>query len=369
MSVEQHFAPTYAAARDKFRGAASTRGARQFRHVHPQATGAEGEELSMDFAMLGQPGADTLLVVLSATHGAEGFCGSGCQVALMHDDAFMRAIDDSGAEVMMLHALNPYGFSHLRRVNEDNADLNRNFVDFTAPLPVNTAYGELHPLLLPATWPPEPTSEAKLGAWLAAHGAAAYQAAISGGQYQFDDGLFFGGRASSWSNHMLRQALREHAASRSVLAWIDFHTGLGPLGHGEKIYAGVNDAAAVARTRDWWGEDVTTYLDGSSTSSPLTGINGYAAREEAPNAAFAGIALEYGTYPISEMLQALRAEHWLHNHPDAPPAQRDEIKRRLRDVFYVDDDAWKRTVYAQALPACIIALRRLARAHTERQSA
>ena len=83
MSVEQHFAPTYAAARDKFRAAASTRGARQFRHVHPQATGAEGEELSMDFAMLGQPGADTLLVVLSATHGAEGFCGSGCQVALM----------------------------------------------------------------------------------------------------------------------------------------------------------------------------------------------------------------------------------------------------------------------------------------------
>ncbi|MEP6942078.1 MAG: M14 family metallopeptidase [Betaproteobacteria bacterium] len=369
MSVERHFARSYADAREKFRAASAARGARQFRYVHPESIGAEGEELSMDFAMLGRPDADTLLVVLSATHGAEGFCGSGCQVALMHDDAFMRAIDDSGAEVMLLHALNPYGFSHLRRVNEDNADLNRNFVDFASPLPVNAAYAELHPLLLPATWPPELASEAKLGAWLAANGAAAYQAAVSGGQYQFDDGLFFGGRAASWSNRMLRKALREHAASRSALAWIDFHTGLGPLGHGEKIYAGVNDAAAVARTRDWWGDDVTTFLDGSSSSSPLTGINGYAAHDEAPRAAFAGIALEYGTYSIPEMLQALRAEHWLHNHPDAPPTQRDAIKRRLRDVFYVDDDAWKRTVYAQALPTSLIALKRLAQTSTERQRA
>ncbi len=114
---------------------------------------------------------------------------------------------------------------------------------------------------------------------------------------------------------------------------------------------------------------MTTFLDGSSTSAPLTGINGYAARDEAPGAAFAGIALEYGTYSIEEMLQALRAEHWLHNHPDAPAAQRDAIKRRLRDVFYVDDDAWKRTVYAQALPASLLALRRLAHTHTERQRA
>ena len=29
----------------------------------------------------------------------------------------------------MIHALNPFGFAHLRRANEDNVDLNRNFVD------------------------------------------------------------------------------------------------------------------------------------------------------------------------------------------------------------------------------------------------
>jgi hypothetical protein len=61
----------------------------------------------------------------------------------------------------------------------------------------------------------------------------------------------------------------------------------------------------------------------------LTGINGCAAHDECPAAAFAGIALEYGTYPIEQVLQSFRAEHWLHNHPDAPVEQRQEIKHHF----------------------------------------
>ena len=154
--------------------------------------------------------------------------------------------------------------------------------------------------------------------------------------------------------------LREHAATRKTLAWLDVHTGLGPRGHGEKIYAGTNDAADVSRTREWWGDDVTSFLDGSSTSAPLTGINGIAARDECPGARFAGIALEYGTYPMEQVLQAFRAEHWLHNHPEAPETQRSAIKRHLRDMFYVDADDWKEMVYRQALDACNKAIGRLA---------
>jgi hypothetical protein len=360
MSVERHFAASYAEARERFVAAAKARAAGTFRHVLPDVRGADGEELSMDFACIGDPRSAGLLLMLSATHGVEGFCGSGCQVALLHDDTFLRAVDESGVEVMMLHALNPYGFSHLRRVNEDNADLNRNFVDFARPLPVNGDYAQLHAHLLPSTWPPPPADEAAIGAWIARRGPKAYQAAVSGGQYQFADGLFFGGAKAAWSNRVLRQVLHEHATSRSALAWIDFHTGLGPSGHGEKIYAGVNDAEAIRRTRSWWGDDVTSFLDGSSTSALLTGINGYAAAEEAPGARFAGIALEYGTYPVQEVLQALRAEHWLHNHPDASTSLRSEIKRRMLDVFYVDEDGWKSTVYAQAVPATLTALSRLA---------
>ena len=58
-----------------------------------------------------------------------------------------------------LHALNPYGFSHLRRTNEDNVDLNRNFRDFSTLPPPNAAYAEVHGFMVPATWPPSPENE------------------------------------------------------------------------------------------------------------------------------------------------------------------------------------------------------------------
>ncbi len=364
MNAVPHFAQTYVEARDKFLAAAQMRGAKLMRHVHPTERGAAGESLSMDFALLGATDAPGLLLLISGTHGAEGFCGSGCQVALLHDENFIAAVDRAGVSVLMLHALNPYGFSHLRRVNEDNADLNRNFVDFGGPLPVNHAYADIHSMLLPSTWPPSDESEARLKAWVAERGPKAYQAAVSGGQYEFPDGLFYGGRKPAWSNEVLRGMLHEHASQRAFLGWIDFHTGLGPRGHGEKIYAGLDYSADVARAKAWWGSDVTSFLDGTSTSAPLTGINGAAAHDECPNAAFAGIALEYGTYPVEQILQALRAEHWVHNHPKAPKAQREAIKKTFRDMFYVDADDWKQMVYEQAVDGCMRAIEQLGEART-----
>ena len=74
----------------------------------------------------------------------------------------------------------------------------------------------------------------------------------------------------------------------------------------------------TSRAQSWWGDDVTSFLDGSSTSAPLTGVNYNAVYDECPQAAYAGIALEYGTLPFAEVLEALRADQWLTNHPDAP---------------------------------------------------
>ena len=51
------------------------------------------------------------------------------------------------------------------------------------------------------------------------------------------------------------------------------------------------------------------------------------------------------------MILALRADHWLHLHPEAPEALRQQIKRNLMDAFYVDTDAWRGQIYAQARQA------------------
>jgi hypothetical protein len=183
----------------------------------------------------------------------------------------------------------------------------------------------------------------------------ALQAATSRGQYEFADGLFFGGQAPSWSNQALREVLRAHGRRAARAAWIDFHTGLGPTGVGERIHAGADDAQAIARARSWWGGDgrtpVTSIFDGSSTSAFLTGLMAYAAYEECPQAEWTQLALEYGTVPLMETIDALRGDQWLQSHPDAPQELARQIKQRIRDAFYTDTDAWKTAVLAQAREA------------------
>jgi Protein of unknown function (DUF2817) len=355
-----HFAATYVEARDRFLSVTDARGVGVTRHMHPDALGAQGEQLSIDVAVLGDPASPSMLLLLSATHGVEGFCGSGCQVGLLHDDDFLAAVQAAGACVVMLHALNPYGFSHLRRTNEDNIDLNRNFRDFSVPLVPNAAYADVHGFMVPAQWPPTPENEALVAAYAAKHGERALQAAISGGQCEYPDGLFYGGVRPAWSNGVLRSVLRDLGARRRKVGWIDFHTGLGPRGLAEKIYAGKDVPADYARTKAWWGNNVTSFLDGSSTSAPLTGVNYHAAYDECPQASYAGMALEYGTLPLRETFGALRADQWLANHADADPELRIQIKRTIRDAFYCDADDWKIMVYAQAREAALNAVRQLA---------
>ena len=70
--------------------------------------------------------------------------------------------------------------------------------------------------------------------------------------------------------------------------------------------------------------------------------------------------MEYGTLPLADVMQALRADQWLENHPEAPAAQRAALKRATRDAFYTDTPAWKRQVVAQAHEAALQALAGLA---------
>ncbi len=354
IGIRDAFSPSYAKARTKFLEAAAAAGMAIHSHEHP-LKGREGETLATDTALDGSPDAERLLIVSSACHGVEGFCGSGVQVHAVHDAEWRAKARDAGVAVLYVHALNPHGFSWLRRVTHENADLNRNFQDFSQPLPVNEAYASLHHLLLPDAWPPTAENEAAVQAWIAQRGMTAYQAAITMGQHAFPDGLFFGGSAPTWNNATVRRVLREQGGRARRIAWIDLHTGLGPSGLGERIFAGRDEAAAVQRARAWWGGDgatpVTSIYDGSSTSALLTGLMWSAVYEECPQAEYTGIALEYGTVPIAEVIDALRGDHWLHQHPDAPAELQSAIRQRMKDAFYTDTDVWRGQIVSQARQA------------------
>lgn len=265
------FSQSYAEARTRFCAAAEAAGLEVEPHLHP-LLGRDGEALAMDVARDGPANAGALLLISSACHGVEGFCGSGVQIDLLADADWRAQVQRSGVAVLYVHGLNPHGFSWWRRTTQENVDLNRNFHDFSQPLPHNTAYDEIAHLLVPAQWPPTPEVQAAVARYIQQRGMLAWQLAVSGGQYEHPEGLFYGGRNPTWSHQTLRQVLRDHAQRCTQLGWIDLHTGLGPNGVGERIFACRDDAQALARTRAWWGDAVTSIYDGSSTSPLLSGL-------------------------------------------------------------------------------------------------
>ena len=353
------FAADYAGARAKFLAAAMAAGARIQSHPEPWR-GVEQETLAMDVGRIGDAAAPALLILSSGCHGVEGHCGSGVQVALLDDAAFLAQARDAGVALLFIHALNPWGFSAGRRVTHEGVDLNRNVVDFSRPAPRNPGYDALADLLLPAEWPPTADNERRLMAYAAAHGMAALQQAVSGGQYRHPDGLFYGGDAPTWSQQTLRLVLRQHATRCGRLGWIDLHSGLGESGTGELIFSARDDGATVRRAKAWWGGGITFTENGTSTSAALEGNLWQMAYEECAQAEYTGITLEFGTQDLQAVIQALRFDHWVARRRDPQDPLREAARQRMRDAFFTDTPGWKQAVAAQGREAAVRAMDGLA---------
>jgi hypothetical protein len=359
MPIAEYFSRDYASARRRFQSAAGRAGAVLASHLLPGHTGPAGEALAIDVARLGNGQAQSALLVICGTHGIEGFAGSGCQVGLL-EDRLHEALPGSAC-LILLHALNPYGFAWLRRVNEDGVDLNRNFVDFSRPLPSSAAYEALHDSLVPADWDGEArrAADAALLAFGQTHGMPALQAAVSGGQYTRPAGLFYGGTRESWSALTLARILTDVLPGTvRQLCVIDLHTGLGPAGYGEPILDG-GGAADRERAVRWFGPDVKDLAAGESVSARLVGTMARGVERARPGLELTFIGLEFGTRPTLEVLTALRADHWLHAHRGADPAVRTRIQQQMREAFFCESSAWQAAVYGRTADLALRALRGL----------
>jgi len=341
------FPASYAQARERFLAAARARGARIESFENPAGPGLDGEVLAADVAVLGPSDARDVVLIQSGTHGVEGYCGSGVQHALLRTGDELDAALAAGARVVLLHAINPWGFSWRRRVTEDNVDLNRNVRPFPVPDGPDLDYEEVHGLLLPDHWPPGAANEAAIAAFVARRGAAHFQFAFSHGQWSRADGVFYSGRAPTWSQRTLREVLRRQVRGAARFYWIDLHTGLGPSGHGELIYAGRDVAADIARARACWGPSVTSIYDGSSTSAKIGGMVGNAFYDECPGSELAAVALEYGTVPMDAVRDALRFDHWVAAHAPQDAQARARARETMLEAFFVDTDDWKTAILTQ----------------------
>ena len=345
--MDKYFSTDYAEARSKFLAAAASANVPLWQFEHP-LTGPNGEAIGTDIVWLGARNARNIVVAGSATHGVEGFCGSGCQTGFLTENWESRL--DAGTALLLVHANNPHGFAHQRRVNEDNIDLNRNFIDFEAGPPDSPGYAELHSALVPDAWdgPARKAADAAIEAYKVREGLPAFQQVTSRGQYTFPDGLFYGGTGPSWSRRTIEGFAHDHLAQAERIAVVDFHTGLGPRGYGEIIGRGGPGDQQYERTVAWYGPGVKSAAVGNSASVRLSGTIDFGYRRACPDAEQTAITLEFGTLPLEEVHEAIRADNWLYAKGGADASSHFKaIKAQTRAAFYGEDSQWKADIWAR----------------------
>lgn len=341
--VLSYYSVEYHEARDKFLKAAKDNGGRIYNYQN-QVADPNDESLFLDVASFGSADAQTILVLGSGTHGVEGFAGSAIQTGLLSQGIVQTL--PSNVELVMIHAINPFGFANLRRANEDNIDLNRNFLDHSKAHPPNEGYRQLADSIAPQSlsFLNDVKSLSRILWFLLRHGTSELRQAISIGQYTHAKGLFYGGSTASWSNKTIRMiALRFLSRAKHVVI-IDFHTGLGDYGTAEVIMNVSEDSVAYQRAKKWWGDIVKSTVDGKAVSAHLHGTLKLAFPEMLPDSEVTAVSLEFGTLSSKDVLWALRSENWLHHQSSEHPDSK-RIKNNLLRAFYPDDKEWKFTVW------------------------
>jgi hypothetical protein len=358
--MQSAFSKDYAGARALFRETAAALGAQLDAYAYP-ASGPNGEDLSTDVAWIGPSDAANVFVTVSGTHGVEGFCGSGAQIDWLNRGEAKRLPENTAA--MLVHAINPFGFAWLRRVTHENVDLNRNWIDFSQPLPQRPAYDQIAEALCPSEWTEQSRAQtlASLQGYIVQHGFPSFVEAVSGGQYNHPTGLFYGGTAPTAARSTLERILSERLSRAQRVAIIDYHSGLGPPGYGELMVSAPRGSEAYERARLLYGAAVTPVGAEDSASAALKGEWLSAVESLLPKATVTGIAIEFGTVDPLQVLDALRADNWLHAHADPADTSADQIKTQIRNAFYIDNDAWRGMVLGQSLSACRHALAGVAR--------
>lgn len=401
-----YFSEGYSASRARFRAAAT--GANATLHTLKLPT---GRDLTIDVAVL-DAGISSVamvptLVHMSGTHGLEAYAGSAVQLALL--EKFTREPSSRrGVRVVLVHAVNPFGFYCGRRFNEDNIDLNRNLLEpaeFSAlreETPRVSLYDSMEWMFnMRSAWTPllDDLRFAGYAAYgMGVLGSTNVKRAVVAGQYHRQDGLYYGGEQLAASHKLLLATLRTVASPASSAIVIDVHTGLGPAGVDTLMPSleATGDASAhanAAAIHQIFGRDVF-----DTAASPMLGTEfliDAPTPGEATDSAAAGydmtkgttgrypaligqwqralhVTQEFGTVPGPLVLRGMiieRAE-WRFRKPAArASATTSDLAEcpgsafganRAREIFYVRTASWQGKIVHRGVLVAEQALKALA---------
>jgi hypothetical protein len=342
-AVRIHGLPlTYDECRARFRRAATEAGL-AVKALPIQATGPEGQALTVDVVSLGAKHPDRCLVVLSGVHGVEGFATSAMQVELLSRLAIADPTWPAGAALLLVHAVNPWGMAWWRRQNESNVDLNRNWRrDDVTPLH-NDAYDEMHAHACPDTdeLPAIDSMLAEAQRWVHDRGVAWVRDGITRGQYRHADGLHFGGDRTEESTRLIEQVVPARLAGVERVLTVDLHTGHGPYGELTALSDRPPGSAQDAMLRAIFDRVESTSENPAATTGLKSGQIANGLAEVLPGATCFATSLEVGTVDDLTQLGATYQEQWVYRRGDRTVPEHAAAVWTYRCCFTPDDPEWE----------------------------
>jgi hypothetical protein len=311
----------------------------------------------MDIAIFGDPDAEKTLFLVSGTHGQEAFLGSALQIAFLRN-----LVIPDGLNVVALHALNPWGFSHLSRTDEANIDLNRNFADFDPPAPPKELYKSLFDALCPDDWTEQTIDWTTVrDEVVRVHGMKQMITVLAGGQTVEPTGLNYVGTGPSWTRRTVSELLPPIFAKARKIAFIEWHTGLGSFGELSHLCSDLPGSPAYERLFEWMGEEAKASFAKSFeiTNGEIPSYQGLFSAwlpTTAPQAEWVGVLIEVGTYDNIAVGEAVRIDRWLRFARGQSSLPRDDMRSTMMERLNPASREWRAKALANGLDAQMRAL-------------
>ena len=219
------------------------------------------DELYIDNVFIPATKTNTNLIVLTTgVHGMEGYIGSVMLDVFFEKIYHTLNTEDTG--VLIVANINPYGMKYMRRYNENNVDLNRNFIEDwdNFDLSSNKEYPKVVDFLQPkgkmknAFWH-EVGFYLSLAKEAIFTGAGTISDALLTGQYEYSDGVYYGGNGDEKSTTYLKGVFNDCLESDyQNIIHVDIHSGYGPR-YNMVIFNSVQDPTTEADSKAQFGYD------------------------------------------------------------------------------------------------------------------
>ena len=307
-----------------------------------------------------------LIVITTGVHGIEGYIGS-VMLDVFWGEIYETEINKSNTGVLVVANVNPYGMKYHRRYNENNVDLNRNFIlDWSSfDTTVNKDYPKVDTFLGPMDTMGnivghELSFYGSMIKELIEDGADTISNALLGGQYEYAEGVYYGGNGDEASTTYLKDVFQQTLESEyENIVHIDVHSGYGPR-YNMVIFNSVFETMTEAESVALFGYDYVIANDSEdfyATTGDTTDFY-YRLKDKlgTDNTLFS-TCFEFGTIGDSFLDSIISMKYTIeenqnHWNPSSNATTNEIIKERYYELFYPTEKDWREKTIEDFTTAC-----------------